>query len=540
MLHRSLALKLSLLPLAAIIGMATIVGYTSLNLTDNDERLTKLEAVQYPALEAADKVIFEFSLIPGLMNTAVATGDLDVIDEADALYQQIEGNMDALDTLVKSNASEYQDLVRWRESIDSYYALASRLSRQMIEGNADFNQLTASLDTMGKQLNASKDLSTLFRKRVYSDFEGLLIEVRENNASTTFSGIVITSAVAAVVFAGSLFVIGGVIGSIRRVIKSLEDIAEGEGDLTQRIPQTASDEVGQLIDLFNSFMGKLQKTISHMIDAANPLRQVSTELHELAQSASSSANSQLRYTEQMSSDINMMSRRITEVAERSRNASLEAENVAQQTSVANSSISSLSEQIFDLGESVSSAASAMSELEAESQQVGSVLTVIRGIAEQTNLLALNAAIEAARAGEQGRGFAVVADEVRKLAQKTAASTEEIEAIIVRLQSSSNRALSIMGTNSEKVSASVKQSANASGLLMEISSAINNIHEINAGIADFTSEQQSLSSSIQGSTESLQNDARSTANNAEATASLTETLIKTDQNLAASTSGFKVS
>src|SRR5690606_1240061 len=181
-----------------------------------------------------------------------------------------------------------------------------------------------------------------------------------------------------------------------------------------------------------------------------------------------------RQTDSISRDILTMTDRIQDVAQRSRQASDEAQAATQQASTARVHIDSLSDSIADLGSSVMDAVRSMAQLEEETQEVGSVLTVIRSIADQTNLLALNAAIEAARAGEQGRGFAVVADEVRNLAQKTASSTAEIQHIIQRLQNSANAVLSIMTANGEKSRQSIDRSIEATQLLEAITSAVNRI------------------------------------------------------------------
>ncbi len=265
---------------------------------------------------------------------------------------------------------------------------------------------------------------------------------------------------------------------------------------------------------------------------------MSQELYRLTQDSKENSRSQQGHTDSISRDILTMTNSIQEVAHRSQQASEEAGAASQQADQARKNIGSLSSSISDLGSSVMSAVSAMQQLEEETQQVGSVLTVIRSIAEQTNLLALNAAIEAARAGEQGRGFAVVADEVRNLASKTAASTAEIQNIILRLQNSANGVLSVMTANGEKAQASIERSVQATQILEAIAGAVGHINQLNAGIAQFTQEQIGLSSSIQQDTQVLQQDAQATAQGAEATARLGEQLVSTGDHLRAATAQFR--
>ena len=266
---------------------------------------------------------------------------------------------------------------------------------------------------------------------------------------------------------------------------------------------------------------------------------MSQELYRLTQGADDNARSQQGHTDSISRDIQTMTGSIQEVAQRSQQASQEAGAASRQAETARQNIDSLSSSISDLGSSVMGAVQAMEQLEEETQQVGSVLTVIRSIAEQTNLLALNAAIEAARAGEQGRGFAVVADEVRNLAQKTAASTAEIQQIIQRLQNSANGVLNVMTANGEKAQASIQRSVEATQVLAAIAQAVRQIDELNAGIAQYTQEQIGLSSSIQEDTQVLQHDAQATASGAEATARLGEQLVSTGDQLRAATAQFRV-
>ncbi len=441
--------------------------------------------------------------------------------------------------LAKDNSTRSDELQGWRSAIQRYADNALAASEQLIKGSASFEDLRPNLDRMASDLSQAQKLGDVFRNHAYEDFQTTLAQARTDNATTTRVGYGLSILLVALVSIGSLLVIRGIMGNVHGVIDSLKAIARGDGDLTRRVNVDSNDEIGEMIQLFNGFLDKLQGTIRQIIEAASPLGQMSKELYRLTQGAEENAKSQQGHTDSIGRDIQTMTSSIQEVAHRSQQASEEAGAASRQADTAQKSIGSLSSSISDLGTSVMGAVQAMEQLEEETQQVGSVLTVIRSIAEQTNLLALNAAIEAARAGEQGRGFAVVADEVRNLAQKTAASTAEIQQIIQRLQNSANGVLSVMTSNGEKAQASIERSVEATHILEAITQAVSQINQLNAGIAQFTHEQIGLSNAIQRDTQTLQQDAVATAHGAEATARLGEQLVGTGDQLRAATAQFRV-
>ncbi|MDR7025236.1 methyl-accepting chemotaxis protein [Pseudomonas peli] len=534
----SLTLKFLLLPAIALLGLLLFVGYTSLQLANNDVRLVTLETNSFPTLEKADAVIFQYSRLPGLLNSAVAAGELETLDEARKVLTDIADMQQELQTLV-TQADRRQELDAWRSAIQRYADNALPASEQLIKGSASFEDLAPNLGRMASDLGEAQKLGNAFRTHAYEDFQETLAQTRTDNATTTRVGFALSAILVLLISIASVLVIRGTMANVRGVITSLQAIARGDGDLTRRVNVDSNDEIGEMIQLFNSFIDKLQGTIRQIIEAASPLAGMSQELYRLTQDSKENSRSQQGHTDSISRDILTMTNSIQEVAHRSQQASEEAGAASQQADQARKNIGSLSSSISDLGSSVMSAVSAMEQLEEETQQVGSVLTVIRSIAEQTNLLALNAAIEAARAGEQGRGFAVVADEVRNLASKTAASTAEIQNIILRLQNSANGVLSVMTANGEKAQASIERSVQATQILEAIAGAVGHINQLNAGIAQFTQEQIGLSSSIQQDTQVLQQDAQATAQGAEATARLGEQLVSTGDHLRAATAQFRV-
>jgi len=536
--NRSLALKLMLPPAVALIGLLMYVVYTAIQLNTNDTLLVELEQRRYPTLEKADAAIFQFSRIPGLLNGAVAAGELDTLKEVRHVLAEVDAKLQDLQGLTQGQPKGNEELRIWTSAIKGYAENALSTSEQLLKGTA-FQDLRPNLDRMTTDLQQAQKAGEIFRAHAYEDFQTSLAQTRTDNATTTHIGYGLSVILVLLVSIGSAAVIRLVMGNIHGVIDSLRAIANGDGDLTRRVNVETRDEIGVMIGLFNGFLDKLQTTIRNIIDAAAPLEQMSEELYRLTQGSEESARSQQGHTESISRDIYTMTSSIQEVAERSRKAAEEAGAAKKQADDARKNIGSLSTSIGDLGRNVLSSVQAMEQLEEETQRVGSVLTVIRNIAEQTNLLALNAAIEAARAGEQGRGFAVVADEVRNLAQKTAASTTEIQNIIQRLQNSANLVLNVMTLNGEKAQESIERSEQATLTLEVITHAVRQINSLNTGIAEFTQEQIGLSSSIQKDTEILQQDTQATTHGANATARLGELLVSTGINLRAATTQFRV-
>jgi methyl-accepting chemotaxis protein len=537
--HFSLTLKLALLPAVALLGMLLFVSFTGYKLAANDERLVSLETQRYPTLEKADAVLFQFSRVPSLLNSAVAAGEQQTLDEARQVLAGIAAKQQELAQLTRQQPERGQQLDAWQAAVKAYAENALNASSQLVAGKASFADLRPSLDRMASDLSNAQKAGDKFRADAYQDFRQTLAQTRTDNAAMTRVGIILTVLLIVLVSLGSWLVIRGIMANVHGVIDSLKSIASGDGDLTRRVSVESRDEIGVMIRLFNGLLDQLQGTLRQVIDSSGPLDRVSKELYQLTQQSKDSAQAQQGHTESISRDIQHMTGSIQEVAQRSRQASDEANEASRQASGARENVGGLSSSITDLGSSVMNAVTAMEQLEEETQQVGTVLTVIRSIAEQTNLLALNAAIEAARAGEQGRGFAVVADEVRNLAQKTTASTAEIQQIIKRLQTSANGVLDVMTRSGAKAQSSIERSLDATRMLDTIAETVSRIDSLNAGIAQFTQEQIGLSDSIQQETGVLQDDARSTAEGAQATARLGEQLVETGDQLRAATSRFRI-
>ncbi len=282
-----------------------------------------------------------------------------------------------------------------------------------------------------------------------------------------------------------------VIAPIKQLEKMLSELASGNGDLTQRIPVPNSNEISQLAKQVNRFTQFLQTMIAEAQLHTKDMAKVVDELCQNSEQTSSSAQHQQQSVQQVHTAVSELQNAIHEIASSAQHSSGEAEQVHKDVAESNDAINLSSNQINTLSSDMENVVHLIGELEQESNNIASVLDVIGGIAEQTNLLALNAAIEAARAGEAGRGFAVVADEVRTLASKTQQSTQDIQEMIERLQNGVSNAVKAMQSANTQVSDTVTNANQAAGALDRIVQGVDNINDMSTQIAAATEEQSSV-------------------------------------------------
>ncbi|MGH1439730.1 MAG: methyl-accepting chemotaxis protein [Cellvibrionaceae bacterium] len=327
------------------------------------------------------------------------------------------------------------------------------------------------------------------------------------------SVIVSLSAIAIGVFAVIIFA-RTLVKPLNQTITVMQDLAQGDGDLTARLTSNSEDEIGILSRYFNTFIEKIQVLMIKVEEQATTLSSSASIMAEASTDNKEGATKQRESTQAVSHSMSEMSIAAHEVAESASSAEQAATSASEATMKGSSIVESTTDAIQKLAANVEEAVTIIKALEATSDNIGSVVGVINSIAEQTNLLALNAAIEAARAGEQGRGFAVVADEVRALASRTQESTLEINNIIEQLQQNANSAVGIMNHGHEAVIVCVDESEKAKQSLQSISQQIQDITNMNLRIATSAEEQSAVGKTMNENITEIDGLASSNANSAD--------------------------
>ncbi len=277
---------------------------------------------------------------------------------------------------------------------------------------------------------------------------------------------------------------------IKDVADALIDIAQHGGDLTKTLVVRGHDEIADLATGFNAFINKTREIIADVKQASEKVTQESQQLAEIIVETSRGANDQKAETEQVASAVTEMVATVSTVAGHAGEAAEISSKAGESASTGRSLVNQTSIQIKSLAEEMQKASATITQLHEHSETIGGVLDVIKTIAEQTNLLALNAAIEAARAGEQGRGFAVVADEVRTLASRTQDSTSEIESMIESLQRGAKQAVEVITASQEQSNKTTHHADQADQAIQQVVQAVNDIVRINQQIDVATTEQES--------------------------------------------------
>ena len=520
--YNNLLLKWKLIiPLSILIGFNLVATVTSINLQSSLAGKAKIlgssDLKEVDLILQADRDLYQAQM---------AERGLLLLAKDDALYSEQIGNIRDNNEQVATRfnesvaVSQYIDKEPRLREFKRLISLWTSKSAALAERSQNGEQGDAALiaESYGENQRAFDNLRDMLDKvgeERLAEANSFIVEI-ENSAASARNTVLILLAMSIVVGFILAVVLPNIIsGPINKITKQLKDISQGEGDLTKRLNVKQQDEVGMLARFFDEFMDKLQDMVSKVQDVSNSVGHSASDLRNVSEKNSLSINEQnlaihtvVTAVEEMSSAAKEVAANTAETAEKARQA-----NISSDAGV--KTIDNTIDRIEKLSIELDEASNTISRVEQEASNVNSVLDVIRGIAEQTNLLALNAAIEAARAGEQGRGFAVVADEVRTLASRTQDSTQDIQRMLEGLQQGVKSSVDAISASVETARDTVESASTTGQSLNDVKKIIDSISQMTVQVATAVEEQSQVVDEINKNLSSIGEYSNDVASGAEA-------------------------
>ncbi len=529
-------IKIKILMIAgvALLGFLIITAVQYSINQDNNSRLNAVKNVYYPVLEYLDNNQVALDKIINTLNAAVSDGEMEMVEDADQMAKVMRKDFMAAAELDKLSKESLDKLL---QQFNDYYAIARSLSVGMIDETLSREQIQSTMKAMSGKINIFRKALNDFRDQSYNSYIQALDNTQSSSAAAMNTMIMISLICVAVLIATAMLISNKVSTNLHAVVESLKKIASG--DLTSELTTRSRDEVGDVAENCNILVEKLRAALSEVANSANNIAASADTLLHTAEKSSCRALEQQSRLEQIATASNEMSSSIQEVAGATSNAAMAANEANAEANKGSSQANKAVETLNRMRAAIERGAGAVSELQTESSNIGTVLDVIRSIAEQTNLLALNAAIEAARAGEAGRGFAVVADEVRTLASRTQDATAEIQSMIEKLQERSNHTVTVMEESrqsSDETEAAVNGGATA---LKNMSDHAVTINDLNTQIASATEQQSAVAEEVNRNIHEVSEYSRQTAEEASGNANESKLLTEQSAHLQMLVSGFKI-
>ncbi|MEH8021809.1 methyl-accepting chemotaxis protein [Rheinheimera metallidurans] len=532
----SIAKKIYLIPIIGTLSFVIYLVLASITALNNVTTLEQTRDVQFPVLQAAQSSLVLLERIKESLASAVTTGDAEALTGAAGFSNKLHESLNQISQLNRAYTSDINTI---KQSYDAYYQVAHKVSQEMINNTADFTTLAQRSEKMNANYDTTTGLLSQFSRTRLTEFTTAIDAASEQAGTLITVGIVMGLITTLVLFGTAFPVAQGIKNSLGNMISSLQDLAKENGDLTVRINTSSKDELGDLAHWFNSFMQKLQHLVKDIVNTAVPLSALAKDLRVLTDDTNKTIAQQRKAADQAKHAVDDMGASVMAEVNSANEAAKAANQSSDAAELGQKTVTATVKNIQLLAGNVQEASDVIVQLEKDANQVGTVLSVIKGIAEQTNLLALNAAIEAARAGEQGRGFAVVADEVRTLASRTQKSTEEIQRTIEQLQSAARLAVQKMQQSTNQADNSVESANEAGNALQLITQSITQIRLMNQQIVDATDEQQKMTNNIVQHVDDIFTNTEHSSESANHIATASSELASLAQNLESITRLFRV-
>ncbi len=514
----TLFLLLVILLVAAVVIESTVIIIKGKEIFAQSIELTEKRV---PILNKAHRLKLSVVQVQQWLTDISATRGLDGLndgfDEAEnnaKHFRQLVGELTALDS---QHAERYRAML---PIFADYYKAGKLMAQAYIDdGPAAGNKMMARFDEAAAKM--TREVDGFLTDVEESAMSGLLAQ--ENSAKSAENFIIFGSLIVLLCISFIYIIMSRALAYLPKVLNELQRVAKG--DLTSTIDTSRSDEIGDLMRGLETMQKQLLEMLSQISNTTIQLSSAATEMSAVTEETSNTIQQQQIETNLVTSAMNTMSATVQEVASNIANTAQAANKANDETGQSSKIVGKAISTIEKLAEQIETTSNVIGQVEQNSNNISSVLDVIKSIAEQTNLLALNAAIEAARAGEQGRGFAVVADEVRTLASRTQDATEEIHQMIDKLQSGSQEAVKVMTQSQEQTKSAVKEASAAGESLAVIAGTVGEINEMSNRIASTAQEQSGVSEEVNHNIEKINDMSAVTTAGADQAAQASQDLAK---------------
>lgn len=486
----SITKKIHAITCIAVVAFIIMVLINFLAIDDNRASLDEMGNSSYKVVKLTSANVGLLEKLDELYTQAVTFGEQDLITKADDTYKSIESNINLIKQM--SNGYISNDVVK---ELADYEKISATIANGMVNGTADFSKIQqqAQLKTSlyGSVLESFKAAQQKADNRFFELVEST--NTRSDNALTLMLVVSIVSLLLLLFMA--IWIAKNIGSSASDAANNLSLLANGKGSLSTQLTVNSKDEIGQVSINFNAFIALLKETVLEVIAVCEPLMENSTRLVQGMEQAERATTKQTTDAEIVKQSMEEMKQSVGDISQSAANASHAAETAEKEVEQSRTQVQMSVNASRTLSDEINQAATTINKLADDTKNVSQILNVITSIADQTNLLALNAAIEAARAGEHGRGFAVVADEVRELASRTAHSTNEIRELLGALTTAANDSVTAM-TSARDMATDNATAAEKTGISIEkIAEQMLEINGMNSQIAAATEEQTSVAAMV---------------------------------------------